>query len=62
MNNDDIKYYMKLLIDNSVYYSMDNFSVQRHHILLSQKQKTFPQFFAAFLKSTLNFEHFQKKR
>ena len=30
-------------------------------ILLSQKQKTFFQFFSAFLKSTLNFEHFQKK-
>ena len=24
-------------------------------ILLSQKQKTFPQFFSAFLRSTLNF-------
>ena len=30
-------------------------------ILLSQKQKTFSQFFSAFLKCTLNFEHFQKK-
>ena len=30
-------------------------------ILLSQKRKTFSEFFAAFLKSTLNFEHFQKK-
>ena len=30
-------------------------------ILLPQKQKTFSQFFAAFLKSILNFEHFQKK-
>ena len=30
-------------------------------ILLYQKQKAFSQFFAAFLKSTLNFEHFQKK-
>ena len=30
-------------------------------ILLSQKQKTFSQIFSAFLKSTLNFEHFQKK-
>ena len=30
-------------------------------ILLSQKQKTFSQFFACILKSTLNFEHFQKK-
>ena len=30
-------------------------------ILLSQKRKTFSQFFSAFSKSTLNFEHFQKK-
>ena len=28
---------------------------------LSQKQKTFSQFFSKFLKSSLNFEHFQKK-
>ena len=28
---------------------------------LSQKRKAFSQFFSAFLKSTLNFEHFQKK-
>ena len=30
-------------------------------ILLSQKRKTFSRFFSAFLKSTLNFENFQKK-
>ena len=30
-------------------------------ILLSQKQKTFSWFFAAFSKSTLNFEDFQTK-
>ena len=30
-------------------------------ILLSQQQKTFSQFFSGFLKSTLNFVHFQKK-
>ena len=30
-------------------------------ILLSQKQKTFSEFFSGFLKCTLNFEHFQKK-
>ena len=30
-------------------------------ILLSQKQKTFSEFFSAFLKSTLNFEHSGKK-
>ena len=28
---------------------------------LSQKQQAFPQFFLAFSKSKLNFEHFQKK-
>ena len=35
--------------------------LQPIQILLSQKQKTFSQFFCAFLKSTLNFEHFEKK-
>ena len=30
-------------------------------ILLSQKQVTVSQFFFGFLKSILNFEHFQKK-
>ena len=30
-------------------------------ILLSQKRKTFSEFFSAFLKYTLNFAHFQKK-
>ena len=30
-------------------------------ILLSQKPNTFSEFFCAFLKSTLNFEHFQRK-
>ena len=28
---------------------------------LSRKQKTFSEFFSAFLKSSLNFEHFQQK-
>ena len=35
--------------------------LQTLQILLSQKQNTCSQFFSAFLKSTLNFEHFQKK-
>ena len=30
-------------------------------IHLSHKQKTFSEFFCAFLKSTLNFKHFQKQ-
>ena len=35
--------------------------LQPIQILLSQKQKIFSQFFSGFLKSTLNFEHFEKK-
>ena len=35
--------------------------LQPLQILLSQKEKTFSEFFFRFLKSTLNFEHFQKK-
>ena len=31
------------------------------HMVLSQKLKTFSQFWAAFPKSKLNFEYFQKK-
>ena len=34
---------------------------QSIQLLLSQKRKSFPQLFSEFLKSTLNFEHFQKK-
>ena len=30
-------------------------------ILLSEKRKIFSQFFSAFLKSTLNFEYFEKQ-
>ena len=35
--------------------------MQPIHIQLSQKLKTFSQFFPGFSKSRLNFEHFQKK-
>ena len=35
--------------------------MQPIQILLSEKRKTFSQFFSVFLKCTLNFEHFQKK-
>ena len=43
----------------SLFYN-DNL-LQPIQILLSQKQKTFSQFCSGFLKSTLNFEHFEKK-
>ena len=38
----------------------ENFT-QQIEMLVSQKRKTFSQFFSAFLKYTLNFAHFQKK-
>ena len=35
--------------------------MQPFQMLLSQKLKTFSEFFNVFSKSRLNFEHFQKK-
>ena len=46
--------------DNYSLLNRDNLT-QPIHKLLSKKQKTFSQFFSAFLKATLNFEHFAKK-
>ena len=45
-------------------YSGRNMTIlmQQVQTPLSLKQKTFSGFFIAFLKSTLNGEHFQKKR
>ena len=44
-------------------YSLPNreYLPQLIQIELSQNQKFFPQYFSAFPKSKLNFEHFQKK-
>ena len=39
---------------------MLNFT-QQFELPLSQKQKTFSEFFLAFLKYALNLEHFEKK-
>ena len=47
-------------VDKSSLPNTDN-SMQPIHNQLSQKLKTFSQFFPAFSKSRLNFEHFQKK-
>ena len=41
-------------------FNRDNLT-QPIQMQLSGKQKTFSQFFSAFLKSSLNFEHFPKK-
>ena len=35
--------------------------MQTIHMKLSQRLKTFSEFFSAFSKSTLNFAYFQKK-
>ena len=40
--------------------NMLNFT-QEYEAPLSQKQKTFSQFFIPFLKCALNLEHFEKK-
>ena len=53
---------LNTLTDDDKYYLLyrENLS-QPIQILLSQKRKTFSEFFSEFLKSTLNFAHFQKK-
>ena len=54
--------FLNTLTDDDKYSLLYNDNLlQPIQILLSQKQKTFSQFFSPFLKSTLNFEHFQKK-
>ena len=54
--------FLNTLTDDDKYSLVyrDNLT-QPIQILLSQKQKTFSEFFSAFFKSTLNFEHFREK-
>ena len=47
-------------VDKCCLPNRDNL-MQPIHMQLSQKIKTFSEFFPAFSKSKLNFEHFQKK-
>ena len=46
--------------DKYSFLNRDNLT-QPIQMQLSRKEKTFSEFFCAFLKSSLNFEHFQKK-
>ena len=57
-----LRLFLNTLTDNDKYclLSRDNLT-QPIQILLSQKQKNFSRFLSAFLKFTLNLEHFQKK-
>ena len=54
--------FVNTLTDDDKYSLLyrDNLT-QQIQKLLSEKRKTFSQFFSAFLQCTLNFEHFQKK-
>ena len=56
-----MRLFLKLLTDNNNHYLLnrDNLT-QRIHMKLSQKPKTFSEFFFALLKSILNFTHFPK--
>ena len=50
------------LSTNGKYFPLNGENLmQPIQMQLSQKPKTFPQFVAAFLKTSLNFEHFQRK-
>ena len=57
-----LKLLVKRLTDDEKYSLLyiENFT-KPIEMVVSQKRKTFSEFFSAFLKSILNFEHFQKK-
>ena len=54
--------FVNILTDHDKYslLNRDNFT-QPIEMKLAQKQKTCYQFYSLFLKSTFNFQHFQKK-
>ena len=56
-----LRLFLNTLTDDDKYCLLyrDNLT-EPIQILLSQKQQTFSEFFFLFLKSSLNFEHFQK--
>ena len=57
-----LRLFVNTLTDDDKYCLIyrDNLT-ENIQILLSEKKKTFFQIFSQFLKSKLNFEHFQKK-
>ena len=57
-----LRHLVKTLTDDEKYSFLyrENLT-QPIQILLSQKRKSFSQFFSTFSKSTLYFKHFQKK-
>ena len=54
--------FVNILIVNDKHYLLNRENLtQQIETQLSEKQKTFSEFFFAVLKSTLNFKHFRKK-
>ena len=54
--------FLNILIVNDKHYLLNRENLtQQIETQLSEKQKTFSEFFFAVLKSTLNFKHFRKK-
>ena len=57
-----LRLFLKILTDDEKYFLLYRGNLtQPIQILLSQKQRTFSEFFSAFLKSTLNLKHFEEK-
>ena len=57
-----LRLFVNTLTVNEKHYLLSrNNLTQQIQIQLSEKQKTFLDFFFAFLKSILNFKHFPKK-
>ena len=57
-----LRLFVKTLTDDEKYCLLYRDNLTRPiQIRLSQKQKTFSQFFSAFFKSTVNFEYFQQE-
>ena len=54
--------FLNILTSNGKYTVQDVENLQLSiEIRLSEKRKTFSQFFALFVESTSNFKHFEKK-
>ena len=51
---------MDCLLTKYTVHNRDNLTIQIQ-MQLSEKQKTYSQFFTAFLKYRLNFKHFEKE-
>ena len=57
-----LRLFVNTLTVNDKHYLLNRGDLpQPIQMQLSQKQKTFPEFFFQFLKSILNFKHFPKK-